>query len=587
MESEHIHPAPTTFISKYIISFDHKVIAKQFLWAGLIFLAIGGGLAYLIRWQWAYPGTPVPFIGNLLFAGQQGIVSPAMYNKVFTMHGLVMIFFAITPLLNGVFPNYCIPLMIGARDMAFPWLNMASFWTFVVSQCLILASFFVPLGTAGAGWTTYPPLSTNVGMPGLGQTLVVAAIFVTGASTIMGGVNYITTVIRLRAPGMTYMRLPLTVWGAWLTAVLNVLFVPVLGSAAILLLMDRSFGTQFFVSGASSVHGGGDPIVFQHLFWIFGHPEVYILILPAWGIVGDLLSFFARKPAFFYKGSVLSMVVVCLLSAIVYGHHMFLTGMNPLLGKSFMTFTFLISLPAQILVVNFLNTMWKGSIRFATPMLFATGVVFVFVIGGLTGVSLAIMATDLYLHDTMFVVGHFHFTMAAASLLAVFAGIYFWFPGMFGKMLNETLGKIHFWLTAPFLTGVFAIQLLVGYAGQNRRLYDPYQYTFLQHLHGLNTMGSWFAFIAIAGQFVFIFNFFYTVFAGKKSKDNPWEVGTLDWAPTLPPPYYNFAKIPTVHHGPHEFGNPELEKILGRDWVGQAEDVVAPPPQRAAVTGTH
>ena len=327
--------------------------------------------------------------------------------------------------------------------------------------------------------------------------------------------------------------------------------------------------------------------MFQHLFWIFGHPEVYILILPAWGIVGDLLSFFARKPAFFYKGSVLSMVVVCLLSAVVYGHHMVLTGMNPLLGKSFMTFTFLISLPAQILVVNFLNTLWKGSIRFTTPMLFATGVVFVFVIGGLTGVSLAIMATDLYLHDTMFVVGHFHFIMAAASLLAVFAGIYFWFPGLFGKMLNETLGKIHFWLTAPFLTGVFAIQLLVGYAGQNRRLYDPYQYTFLQHLHGLNTMGSWFAFIAIAGQFVFIFNFFYTVFAGKKTKDNPWEVGTLDWAPTLPPPYYNFAKIPTVHHGPHEFGNPELEKILGRDWVGQAEDVVAPPPERVAIAGTH
>ena len=336
-----IHHEPTSFWRKYVFSIDHKMIAKQFLWAGLIFLLLGGTLAMMIRWQWAFPGQKVPVLGDLFLRRTGGVIGPAEYQQIFTSHGLIMVFFAVTPVLIGTFGNFLIPLQIGARDMAFPKLNMYSFWAFALSQVLVLASFFATLGTAGAGWTTYPPLSTSVGTPGHGQSLMVLAIFVTGVGSTMGAVNYITTVIRLRAPGMGYLRLPLTMWGLWLTAILNALFVPVLGTAGLLLLFDRDFGTQFFIAGAAGVRGGGDPIVFQHLFWIFGHPEVYILILPAWGIVGDVLAFFARKPHHWYKGSVGAMVAVTVLSALVYGHHMFQTGMSPLLGEGFMLFTLL------------------------------------------------------------------------------------------------------------------------------------------------------------------------------------------------------------------------------------------------------
>src|SRR6266851_18883 len=574
MELQPIHPEPTSFLRKWVFSTDHKVIAKQFLWAGLLFLAFGGGLAMLIRWQWAFPGEPVPAVGNLLFPNSNGAITPANYNGIFTMHGLIMIFFAITPIMIGAFGNFCIPLMIGARDMAFPTLNMLSFWTFLVSQLLVIASFFVQLGSAAAGWTTYAPLSTNVGTPGLGQTLVVAAVFVTGIATIMGGINYVTTVVRLRAPGMTYLRMPATVWGLWLTAILNVLFVPVLGSAALLLLLDRVFGTQFYVAGSSAVRGGGDPILFQHLFWIFGHPEVYILILPPWGFVTDMVSFFSRKPAYWYRGSVLAMSAVTVLSAVVYGHHMFVTGMNPLLGQSFMTLTLIISVPAELLFLNWLHTIWKGSIRLTVPMLFALGTVFVFGLGGLTGLFLGTISTDLYLHDTMFVVGHFHLTMAAAAFLGSFAAIYFWFPKMFGRQMNEGLAKLHFWTSVVFINLVFCGQLVAGYAGQQRRLYIPYQYTFLQHLLPLNRWTSYFAFALGISQFVFVYNFLRSVFAGEKAEQNPWQVGTLEWTHcSSPPPHYNFATAPVVVRGPHEFANPEVKKILGRDWIGQAEEL--------------
>jgi len=592
MEHEqHIHPEPTTFLRKYVFSTDHKVIAKQFLWAGLLFLAFGGSLAMMIRWQWAYPGQPVsPLIpGSWFLAKTGGVITPSAYTSIFTMHGLIMIFFAITQILIGCFGNLTIPLMIGARDMAFPTLNMLSFWTFLVSQCLVIASFLVQMGSAGAGWTTYPPLSTNVGMPGAGQTLVVAAVFVTGSATIMGGINYVTTVIRLRAPGMGYMQMPLTVCGLWTTAILNVLFVPVLGSAALLLLLDRMFGTQFFIAGSTAVRGGGDPLVFQHLFWIFGHPEVYILILPAWGIVSDLLSFFSRKPAYWYKGSVYAMCGVTIASAVVYGHHMFVTGMNPMLGRAFMTLTLIISIPAELLFLNWLHTLWHGSIRLTVPMLFSLGMVFVFGVGGLTGLYLATISTDLYLHDTMFVVGHFHMTMAAASFLASFAGIYFWFPKMFGKQLNQTLGKWHFWFSVIFITLVFSGQLVAGWAGQQRRLYDPYQYTFLQHLLPLNRMTSMFGFILGASQLLFVYNFFATVFGrSQKVADNPWDVGTLEWTIASPPPHYNYKVIPTVVRGPHEYADPEVRRLLGRDWIGQTEELPSYPGggQRAAA-GSH
>jgi cytochrome c oxidase subunit I len=381
---QHAHEEPKDFLRRYVFSIDHKYIAKQFLWAGLLFLLFGGALAMLIRWQWAYPMKAVPVVGKALFPDSGGIITPPAYNTLFTMHGLIMIFFAITPIMIGCFGNLTIPLMIGARDMAFPRLNMFSFWVFLLSQALVIASFFVELGSGAAGWTTYPTLSTTVGTPGWGQSLVVLALFVTGIATIMGAINYITTVIRFRAPGMTWFRMPATVWAMWLTAILNALFVPVLGSAGLLLLADRHFGTQFFITGAAG--GIGDPILFQHLFWIFGHPEVYILILPIWGFVTDFMSFFARKPAYWYKGSVYAMITVTVLSAVVYGHHMFVTGMSPLLGQAFMLLTLVISVPAEVLFLNWLHTIWKGSIRTTVPMMFALGTVFVFGLGGLTGI---------------------------------------------------------------------------------------------------------------------------------------------------------------------------------------------------------
>jgi cytochrome c oxidase subunit 1 len=570
----HIHPEPTNFLWRYVFSQDHKYIAKQFLFTGLAFLALGGVLAMMIRWQWAFPwGAEVPVIGQAFLKNTNGIITPPTYTSIFTMHGLIMIFWAITPILIGAFGNLVIPLMIGARDMAFPKLNMFSYWMFFISSVFVILSFTSQLGAASAGWTTYPPLSTNVGAPGWGQTYMAIAIFTTGISSIMGGINYIVTVIRYRAPGMGYFRMPLTVWGLWLTAILNVLFVPVLGSAALLLAFDRLFGTHFFLAGGAFKGGiGGDPMLFQHLFWIFGHPEVYILILPAWGIVGDLLSFFARKPAFWYRGSCYAMIGVTVLSAVVYGHHMYQTGMAPMLGLGFEILTLAISVPAVILFANWLNTIWKGSLRLNVPMLFTMGVVFVFGLGGLTGLLLGTISTDIYLHDTMYVVGHFHLTMAASSYLASFAALYFWFPKMFGRMLDERLGKIHFWGSITFIVLVFMGQLIAGYSGQARRLYDPFQYTYLAHLKGINRWTSYFAFTLGITQLVFVINLVKSLLAGKKASNNPWEVTTLEWThATSPPVFHNYDVIPTVVRGSHEYANPVVKKLLGRDYLDQTE----------------
>jgi cytochrome c oxidase subunit I len=569
---QHIHPEPTNFVWKYIFTIDHKVIAKQFLWTGLMFLALGGTLAMMIRWQWAYPRTAVPVVGQIFLSKTGGAITPPTYTSIFTMHGLIMIFWAITPILIGAFGNFCIPLMIGARDMAFPRLNMYSYWTFFVSSVLVILSFTSQLGAASAGWTTYPPLSSNVGAPGWGQTYMAMAIFLTGVSSIMGGINYIVTVIRYRAPGMTWFRLPLTIWGLWLTAILNVLFVPVLGSAALLLALDRLAGTHFFVAGAAVGIQGGDPILFQHLFWIFGHPEVYILILPVWGIVGDILSFFSRKPAFWYKGSVFAMIAVTVLSAVVYGHHMYQTGMAPLLGLGFEMLTLAISVPAVVLFVNWLNTIWRGSLRLQVPMLFALGMVFVFGAGGLTGLLLGTISTDIYLHDTMYVVGHFHLTMAAASFLGSFAALYFWFPKMYGKETDETLGKIHFWGSVIFITLVFGGQLIAGYSGQHRRLFEPYQYTYIKHLAPLNRWTSYAAFALGATQLIFVVNFIKSILMGKKASQNPWEISTLEWTHCASPPvYHNFDIVPTVVRGAHEYADPEVKKKFGRDYLDQVE----------------
>src|SRR5579871_4095391 len=350
-------------MSTLTFSRDHKVIAKQFLALGLAFLAVGGFMAMLIRWQLAHPGKEVPVVGQLVFPRSGGVITPSAYASIFTMHGLIMIFFAVTPILIGAFGNFCIPLMIGARDMAFPTLNALSVWTMAASTGVLTASFFMPLGAPQAGWTAYATLSTAVGTPGVGQTLWVVAIYLNGTSSVMGAINYITTIIRERAPGMTWFRLPLTVWGFLMTSILNALFVPVLAAGMVLLFFDRVFGTQFFIAG-STIKGGGDPILYQHLFWLFGHPEVYILILPAWGIVSDLLAFFARKPAFGYRVTVGALIGVVVLSAVVYGHHMFTTGLSPLLGESFMILTMIISVPTALLVLNWLGTLWRGAIRF-------------------------------------------------------------------------------------------------------------------------------------------------------------------------------------------------------------------------------
>jgi cytochrome c oxidase subunit 1 len=569
---QEIHDAPTTFLSKYVFSFDHKVIAKQFLWYGIAFLGIGGMMALLIRWTLAFPGEPFPVIGAILFPATGGVVSPDTYAMLFTLHGTIMIFFAITPILIGAFGNYCIPLMIGARDMVFPTLNMLSFWLAVLSALILMVSLFTPLGGAAGGWTSYPTLSTLIGSPGVGQTLWCLSLFVLGVSSTMGAVNYIATIITLRAPGMGYFDMPLTIWGLWLTAILNAIFLPVLGAGLLLLTFDRVFGTTFFLAGAAATSGSGDPVLFQHVFWIFGHPEVYILILPAWGIVSDLLSFFARKPAFGARSTALSMTAITILSTVVYGHHMYSTQMSPLLTQSFMMLTMTISIPSAVFFANWLGTIWKGSLRFDTPMLFSLGVVFVFGLGGLTGLYLATVTTDLYLHDTYFVVGHFHYTMAASVLLGGFAGTYFWFPKMFGRMMNERLGKIHFWISMVGLNGIFMGMMVIGYAGMHRRIYNPFVYEFLQNLKPLNMFITVSALTMGAAQIVFVYNFIHSMYKGPIATQNPWEVGTLEWTIPSPAPHYNFKDIPVVRCGPHEFGNPNLTN--GTDFQYQTEELV-------------
>ncbi len=558
-----------SFLNKYIFSTDHKMIGIQFLWFGIFWLLWGGMQAMLIRWQLAYSGEPVPVIGHLLFGASDGIITPDIYNQIFTMHGTIMIFWAVTPLLTGAFANFVIPLQIGARDMAFPVLNMLSFWTFFVSGVILLASHFLPSGPASAGWTSYPPLSTPVGgIAGQGQTLWVLSLTLMGIAVIMGAINYVTTVIRMRAPGMGYFQMPLTVWGIWLSAILNSLFVPIIASGLIFLLLENVFGTQFFVAGAKASVEGGDPLLYQHVFWIFGHPEVYILILPIWGIVSDLLSVFSRKPAFGYKVTATCMCIITGLSGIVWGHHMYTTGMSPLLGKAFMFLTLLISIPSSVFFLNWLGTLWKGSLRLYPPMLFALSVVFVFGIGGLTGLYLATVTSDIYLHDSMFVVGHFHYTLAASVLMGSYAALYFWFPKMFGRMLNPMLGKIHFWGTFIPLNFVFYNMMVTGYAGQHRRLFDPYIFEFLQHLKPLNTQITWWAWLLGVSQLLLVLNVIGTLLKGKKAERNPWEAATLEWTVDYPIPHGNFAEIPTVHTGPHEYSNPAIQ---GRDWISQSE----------------
>lgn len=568
-----------SILSKYIFSTDHKVIGKQFLWVGIFFLMFGGFQAMLIRWSLSNTLEPLPWwlLGNFLYQSSSaigpGIIGPDAYNQLFTMHGTIMIFWAITPILIGAFGNFLIPLQIGAGDMAFPKLNMISFWTMFLASVVLLASYLLPMGTAAAGWTAYPPLSTPVGgIPGSGQAYWTLALTLAGTSTLMGAINYITTIVRFRAPGMDYFKMPLTTWGLFLTSILNALFVPIIAAGLIILLLDQVAGTQFLVAGNKATIPGGDPLLYQHVFWIFGHPEVYILILPAWGIVSDLLAVFSRKPAYGYKVTVICMCTITALSTVVWGHHMYTTGMSPLLGKAFMFLTLIISIPSSIFFLNWLGTLWKGAIRFEAPMLFAMSVMWVFGLGGLTGLYNATITSDIYLHDTYFVVGHFHYTMAASVLFAGFAAIYFWFPKMFGKELDKKMGQAHFWLSFIPLNLVFFNMMVMGYAGHHRRIFDPTEYEFLKPVLGLNEFITISAFVLGIAQVIFMINIIYSMFKGKKAEKNPWKAATLEWTVSQPIPHGNFLEIPQVYNGPHEYSNP---KIKDRDWISQSEPMAS------------
>ena len=559
--------AHLSFVRKYVFSTNHKVIAVQYLVTGLVFLAIGFFLALLMRWQLAYPWQPIPLIGKLLFPASGGAVTPEAYPMLFTMHGGITVFFAITPILLGALGNYTIPLEIGARDMAFPRLNMLSYWFLFAGSLIVLVSFFVPGGAAGYGWTIYAPLSSSTQMlPGWGQDLFILGLALDAISILMGGINFITTVIQSRAPGMTLRRLPLTTWGLFFTSVLNTLWLPIVAAALFMVLMDRRLGTAFFVAGPLAPREGGQVLLFQHLFWGFGHPEVYILIFPVWGLVGDLLSIFSRKPAFGYKATVMSMLCIVILSGIVWGHHMFTSGMNPLIGKAFVFLTISISVPTAIFFLNWLCTLWGGSIRLTAPMLFALGVVFNFAVGGLTGLFNAIQTFDVYIHDTNFVVAHFHYALAGSVLFGAFAFVYFWFPKVFGRSLSTALGKLHFWLTFLLFNVAFFPMFLVGLQGHMRRIADTSAYEYLKPIQGWNVFMGWVTFALIFVQLLFFGNVIWSLIKGRYAPANPWEAASLAWTVSSPPPWENFETPPRVYCGPHEYGIPQLNE---RDWLAQ------------------
>ena len=565
-----------SFLSTYVFSLDHKIIGLQFLFSTLIWFLVGGLLALGIRWQLAYTWSDVPVVGRLLFAGEGGQMSPEFYTMLVTMHASVMIFFVIIPILAGAFGNYLIPLMIGADDMAFPTLNMLSYWVMWPAFFVMGLSFFVEGGAPAGGWTGYPPLSViTESAPGShnGQTLWLIGLICVGVSSMMGSVNYMTTIIQMRAPGMTMFRLPLTIWSMFITAILQAFALPVLTSALFMQLLDRTLNTGFFIpegataNNAAMLAGGGQPLLWQHLFWFYSHPAVYIMILPAMGMVSDIISCFARKPIFGYKPMVYSICGIAGLGFIVWGHHMFVSGMNPLLGMTFMVSTMMIALPSAIKTFNWLGTIWGGNIQYTTAMLFALSFVSMFIIGGLSGIFMAATPVDIFIHDTYFIVAHFHYVLFAGTAMGVFGAIYFWYPKMFGRMMNEGLGKIHFLLTFIFLNGTFFPMHILGTAGFPRRLADPYHYELFKELQPLNQFMTWCAIAMVASQIFFFINFFYSMFFGPISGRNPWKANGLEWMAPSPPGHGNFDFQPIVYRGPYEYGSPETD----RDFYPQTE----------------
>jgi len=572
------HGHTSGFIGKYVFSRDHKIIGIQFLFSTLIWFFIGGMLALGVRWQLAWPWSDMPIFGRL-FANEAGQIPPEHYTMLFTMHATVMIFLVIIPILAGAFGNFLIPLMIGADDMAFPTLNMMSYWFMWPAFGCFGASFFVEGMGAQAGWTSYPTLASNpAAAPGseLPQTLWLVGLTFVGVSSMMGSINYMTTIIQMRAPGMTMFRLPLTIWAMFITAVLQAFALPVLTAAAFMQLMDRELGTGFFTPEGSIINdtihtaGGGQPLLWQHLFWFYSHPAVYIMILPAMGMVSDIIATFARKPIFGYKPMVYSIAGIAGLGFIVWGHHMFMSGMNPALGLTFMVSTMMIALPSAIKVFNWLGTLWGGNLQLTTPMLFAVSFVAMFIIGGLSGIFMAATPVDIFIHDTYFIVAHFHYVLFSGTAMGVFGAIYFWFPKMFGRMMNEFWGKIHFALTFTLLNCVFFPMHILGAVGFPRRLADPYHYATFHHLQPLNQFITICAIALVGFQVIFFVNFFYSIFAGRLGGRNPWKGNTLEWQAPSPPGHGNFDFQPVVYRGPYEYGSPEVSE----DYYPQTQ----PPP---------
>ena len=550
----HVEHHELGFLRTYVFSTDNKMIGRQFLFLGLLMMILGGALALVVRWQLAWPETPVPGLG-LILRETGGILEPSTYNMAFTMHATIMIFFVVMPILAGGFGNFLIPLMIGARDMAFPFLNMLSFWVAVVAGILMLAGFFVEGGHAAAGWTSYAPLAAVPEYTGVnwGQNLWCISLFILGVSSMMGSINYITTIINMRAPGMKLFRMPLVIWSLFITAVLLLLALPVLTSGVAMLLFDRWLGTSWFRPS-----GGGEPLLWQHLFWYFGHPEVYILILPAMGIGSEILPVFARKPIFGYHAMAFSMIAIAFLSWIVYGHHMFVSGMNPALGMAFTVTTMIIAVPSAIKTFNWLGTLWGGRIRLTVPMLNALAFVSMFVIGGLSGIFMASTPVDIYIQDTYYIVAHIHYVVFGGSIFGAFAGIYYWFPKMFGRMTSPVLGQLHFWPTFFCFNLTFFPMHILGVGGHMRRIYNPMQYEFLQPLQWWNVLITIGAIGLGIAQIPFVINFFWSLFAGRKAPVNPWNATTLEWTAPSPPPHLNWGPtLPTVYRGPYEYSAPE------------------------------
>lgn len=570
---EHGHHKET-FITKYIFSLDHKMIAKQYLITGLIMGVIGVLMSILFRMQIAWPehsfGIFKALLGENFAPG--GVMRNDIYLALVTIHGTIMVFFVLTAGLSGTFSNLLIPLQVGARDMASGFMNMLSYWMFFLSSVIMIISLFVESGPAAAGWTIYPPLSAlpqAIPGSGLGMTLWLVSMAIFIASSLMGSLNYVVTVINLRTKGMSMTRLPLTVWAFFVTAIIGIVSFPVLFSAALLLIFDRSFGTSFylsdiFISGEVLHYQGGSPVLFEHLFWFLGHPEVYIVLLPALGITSEIIATNARKPIFGYRAMVTSIIAIAFLSTIVWGHHMFVSGMNPFLGSVFTFTTLLIAIPSAVKAFNYITTLWKGNLQMNPAMLFSIGLVSTFITGGLTGIILGDSTLDINVHDTYFVVAHFHLVMGISALYGFFAGVYHWFPKMYGRMMNKNLGYAHFWVTAVCAYGVFFPMHFIGMAGLPRRYYTNSAFPLFDDLADVNVLITVFAIVGAVFQVVFFWNFFYSIFYGKKATQNPWRSNTLEWTTPVEHIHGNWpGQLPEVHRWAYDYSKP-----------GHAEDFV-------------